>query len=67
MLSPARSRDRIADESEARSPARDVYPVAKETSTTERHADMPQIPEGILKSFKGWGILVSNLPNTLDH
>jgi hypothetical protein len=53
MLSPARSRDRIADESEARSPARDVYPVAKETASTESHAHVAQIPEGFLKSLKG--------------
>ena len=43
------------------------YPVAKEAPSTESHVHVAQIPEGILKSLKGCGILVPNLPNTLDH
>ena len=60
----ADSPDRIAYESKARRPAGDVYAVAKETPSAESHANMTQIPEGILKSFKSCGIQV---PKSSEH
>jgi hypothetical protein len=53
------SRNRIANESEAGGPARDVYAVAKETPSAESHPDVAEVAKGVLKSGKRCSILAS--------
>src|SRR5438105_5692144 len=55
------SRDGIPYENKARSSIRNVYAVAKETSSAESHPGASQVRKDILESGKCGGVVVSQL------